>query len=559
MSQQHHPINCQQCRKSHIKCDKVLPQCGNCVKSGRTCVFPAPKRNRSSSTSPTATSPSSTAVVVPQQSNKRQRIEPAETMSKEITVFLSPQEIVHHYLNELDDYWTFIPKSLLNQVMSSGSGNSLRYEQLSVQHPVIDAIDYEERVNSVLWDSIVLLTVHHMPIHGHNEVSAGDIRHRIRSITEYLERKCESNLLQVDIHRNMTNDYRLAFAASFLSCYLHTFEEKVGRSRIWMQTTKASLDTLELTQPSNGAEKNNMILMLKLQYLCLKYLSVTNKFDISRPYNCKELYKILKLILKLYATYLFIIEPSNILEDNFDDLMTIFEEGSTKKSVTIENLRKLVKLLSNLVISYESGVSFYRCCESMKAVTILSQNICTYGVFLELFKHEEARYKNSNDQIILQEIYGMQLYMADRISSDLLAYSEAFIQYGIMQLRPLLFAAHVHIQASLRIRTNNTEAINAIQHYLVTDRWLLELLQTKYQLPSSAISILQQLRDQISSTELQVSLIRPVVINNYQPIHQVVTVQPTFVDPQNTDIDVLSPAFLSSIDISALLGLSKEF
>ncbi|KAG2379488.1 hypothetical protein C9374_006605 [Naegleria lovaniensis] len=39
-------IACVSCRKLHRKCDKTLPQCAYCVKTGKQCVYPSPRRGK---------------------------------------------------------------------------------------------------------------------------------------------------------------------------------------------------------------------------------------------------------------------------------------------------------------------------------------------------------------------------------------------------------------------------------------------------------------------------------------------------------------------------------
>ena len=37
-------VRCEECRKSHKKCDQEKPRCGNCVFRGLTCVYPEVER-----------------------------------------------------------------------------------------------------------------------------------------------------------------------------------------------------------------------------------------------------------------------------------------------------------------------------------------------------------------------------------------------------------------------------------------------------------------------------------------------------------------------------------
>jgi hypothetical protein len=546
MSQQHHPINCQQCRNSHIKCDKVLPQCANCARSGKTCVYTAPKRNRTARV--TTTTCSSSEESIQHKSNKRPRVTQQETIGRELVVSIPPQEIVQYYLSELDDCWTFFPKTLLNQVVNT-SGASLNFDH---QHyTIMDVNDYEERVHSLLWNSIVLLSVQHMSIqHNDTGVAANDLRHKLKTMANYLEQRCESTLLQADVHKRITSDHRLAFATSFLSFYLNTFDDKVGQSKIWMNTTKAALDTIQSS--IRLGENNNTVDTLRMQYLSVKFMAMTNSFDISKPYDYKYCYKILKSILELielYESFSLIVAPPGIFEENLNEIVMMFKQFSKNNVVTIEQIQVIIELTNEMIMSCDTDISFYKCHDNLKIVTILSHNIFIYGIVQELLKYEEEKMRNSRqyDQLMLHEIYKMQLLIADNISSQVLSGSSEYMKFGIMQIRPLLIAADVHIKAAIRAGAHNVEFISSIRTYLMTDKWLLELLQTKYQLPASALSILHQLHQQIMVTQLQLSLPQPAMTTSSQT-------EQTTEFLTNMDHSSDAPSFLTDdIDISDLL------
>ncbi|KAK6507108.1 hypothetical protein TWF481_005557 [Arthrobotrys musiformis] len=78
---------CNTCRKRHVKCDEQKPQCQNCLKGNRPCVFPSPdslfRHSRSGSISKKGAghhegiSPTSTAVSPNGLANRRHRTQPS--------------------------------------------------------------------------------------------------------------------------------------------------------------------------------------------------------------------------------------------------------------------------------------------------------------------------------------------------------------------------------------------------------------------------------------------------------------------------------------------------
>jgi hypothetical protein len=545
----HHAISCQQCRSSHMKCDKVLPQCGYCKKTGKTCIYTTPKRNRSKTHQQNKTS--SLAVIETKLSNKK--IKATKTsIIRDVIVIIPSQEIIQYYLNELNEFWTFIPKPLLKEVMNFTSSSSIMKKVEDQQYTRGD--DYEERVKSLLWECILLFAMQHMipPQPNNNNENAEGAKKKLKDIELHLEQKCESILLQVDIQKHLSEDYRLAWASSFLAFHLQSNEDKLGRSRVWTNTTKVSLDTTESTLTSSR-DNDKIIGILRKQYLCLKYTEMVNSFDIGKPYGYKKIYKIVKLLKDLFSQMVayteipdFEYEPTAV-EINFYHMMQLLKDINKKNLLTFEQLVTIADLLNGILLPYDCDWCLYNTPdENMKMMAVLTHNLSMNGIVLELLKFEEEKVQTSLfvDRIKLQEIHKIQLSVADGVTTNITTRSSAFLKYGIMQIRPLLFATHVHLQASKRAASEHPAKVLSLRQSLVSDRWILEQLQAKYELPVSAIALLYQLKQQIE------------VPSNTQTV----VLQDDSDNQQTTDYSEfmvqypLSPLLSDELDISDLLA-----
>ncbi|KAF3170052.1 hypothetical protein TWF106_011408 [Orbilia oligospora] len=91
---------CNTCRKRHVKCDEQKPQCQNCLKGNRPCVFPSPdslfRHSRSGSISKKGAghhegiSPTSTAVSPNGLAGRRHRTQPSVLPLVSTSPFLTP-------------------------------------------------------------------------------------------------------------------------------------------------------------------------------------------------------------------------------------------------------------------------------------------------------------------------------------------------------------------------------------------------------------------------------------------------------------------------------------
>jgi hypothetical protein len=531
MQEQHHPISCQQCRHSHIKCDKVLPQCSQCTKSGKMCIYVPSKRTRSSSTT------------TEQQSNKRQKTSSSSIHLLTTNQYISNiignnsviQQIVQFYRDELASFWSFIPSSLLNPLVVSSSDIILPQQQ-QLDHTIAD---FDTRVNIVLWNSILLFALYHLPMAGSGTCDVKEFRQKVKDICQLLYTKCESILLQNDIHRAISVDNRLAWAISFIANYLLCFEDKACEARIWIGAIDAYLKSV--SDPDTE---------LEIQFYTLKWLDIANDSCIHKPFNYKQLLKMLRLtgkVLKFYESIRLLTDVPVALEDRFSQFMVIIETCSKNNSITRDELQKMINLVYGMILHNDTPLSgIYHIREGLLQTTLLAQNLYLYGIVLDVLLIESTRDTTGK----LPDLLIIQRTIADCITSSILSKVSLYLNHGIMQLRPLLLAAAVHVQYS-QSYSSDRSVIEALRPFIVTDIWILESLQAKYELPATASSVIFQLKQQLTICDLQLQLPQSTLLTII-PNTEFVTIE-----EENDGIDLLqlSPLPSSTDDFNGFFNL----
>ncbi|KAL9656623.1 hypothetical protein ABK040_002895 [Willaertia magna] len=119
-------IACSSCRKLHRKCDKLLPSCSYCAKTGKQCVYPNPRRGKQHQQG----SSSSTSITQKSKHNKIQNEDDAISTNTAITVSTTNQLFSPGSNSNSDELIIKEDNSLHQRVILSTSP----YDTSKIQH-----------------------------------------------------------------------------------------------------------------------------------------------------------------------------------------------------------------------------------------------------------------------------------------------------------------------------------------------------------------------------------------------------------------------------------------